>query len=111
MKDIDVSIVDDQWLQISGHRKKKSPTTKGIGSDCSSSDTGTTPTTMASEYKFEKRFNFGYSVIDPTKITASLADGVLRVSLPKLSPPEKSPTVPENVKKIDIVDGSEELEC
>ncbi len=114
LNDININVVDDQWLQISGFRKKKSTTkiVDSIDSSSSSSEAitggrGTTPSTVASEYKFEKRFNFGDNVIDPTKkIVASLADGVLRVSLPKLST-----AVTENMKKVDIVDGSEELEC
>lgn len=92
LRDIDVTVENDTFLNITGHRTTKS-------------DDGTT----TSELNFDKRFNFGENVIDSSKIVANLANGVLQVSLPKLPPSAKS--VPENVKNIDVIDGSDDLEC
>lgn len=92
LKDINVNVENDELLHISGHRKTKN---KEDGS--------------LFEMKFDKWFNFGgKDVIDSSKILANLANGVLRVSLPKL--PSAKPT-PENIKKIDVIDGTDELEC
>lgn len=86
LKDIDVNVEDDKILHISGHHKTM--------------DGGAT-----SDLNFEEKFNFGK--IDSSKIVASLANGILRVSLPKLPAAERDL---ENVKKIDVVDGSGEID-
>jgi HSP20 family molecular chaperone IbpA len=86
LKDVNVNIENDRQLHINGNRKTKS-------------EDGST-----SEMTFDKKFNFGADTIDSSKVVANLADGVLRVSLPKF-PSTK------NVKKVDVINGSEESEC
>mmetsp|Transcript_10084 Transcript_10084/g.14798 ORF Transcript_10084/g.14798 Transcript_10084/m.14798 type:complete len:229 (-) Transcript_10084:350-1036(-) len=77
--DVIVEVKDDKVLHISGERKH----TKDDGS--------------LSEIKFDKEFTLGDPAqVDTSKIIADLADGVLRVILPKL------PRPPENVRKIGI---------
>lgn len=90
MNDIDVNIEHDKFLHVTGTRNMKGE-----------HDSMT-------EMKFDKRFNFGKDVIDSTKVLANLANGVLMITLPKLPTAKVSP---ENVKKIEVVNGSEELEC
>ncbi len=80
--DVHVEVKDDKLLHINGQRKIEA-------------EDGT-----LAEIKFDKQFTFGDSV-DTSQIIANLADGVLKVTLPKL------PTAPENIKKIDIQTRSE----
>lgn len=91
LSNINVNLENDKLLHITGHRKTK-------GEDGSTS-----------ELKFDKRYNFGEDLIDTSKIVANLSDGVLRVSLDKL--PSAKSTIPKNIKKIDVINGKEELEC
>lgn len=91
LSNINVNLENDKLLHITGHRKTK-------GEDGSTS-----------ELKFDKRYNFGEDLIDTSKIVANLSDGVLRVSLDKL--PSAKSTIPKNIKKIDVINGQEELEC
>ena len=91
LSNINVNLENDKLLHITGHRKTK-------GEDGSTS-----------ELKFDKRYNFGEDLIDTSKIVANLSDGVLRVSLDKL--PSAKSTFPKNIKKIDVINGKEELEC
>ena len=90
LNDIDVNIEHEKFLHVTGSRKTK----KEDGS--------------TTDMKFEKRMNFGKDVIDSTKVLANLANGVLTITLHKLPSAKVSP---EDVKKIDVVEGSEELEC
>ena len=87
MEDINVELEDDELLRISGHRKK----TDEDGS--------------VSEMKFDRRLRLG-KVVDLDHIVASLADGVLNVTIPKL--PEESK---DHVRKIEVIQGSGEIEC
>eukprot|EP01083_Nonionella_stella_P205755 748970_1 len=86
LEDIDIEVQDDEVLSIKGERKVEEGDTK-------------------SQIKFQRKFSLNKSNVDPSKVIANLADGVLRVSLPKVEP------APENVRKITISDGTEELEC
>lgn len=88
MEDVNVQIEDDQLLSITGHRKKTDE--KG----------------NVSEMKFDRRFRLG-NVMDSEHIVASLSDGVLNVVIPKL--PEESSK--EHIKKIEVINGSGEIEC
>jgi HSP20 family molecular chaperone IbpA len=87
LSNINVNLENDKLLHITGHRDTK-------GEDGSTS-----------ELKFDKRYNFGEDLIDTSKIVANLSDGVLRVSLDKL------PSAKSTIKKIDVINGQEELEC
>ncbi len=91
MNDIDVNIEHDKFLHVNGIRKAKS-------------DDGNT----VKEMKFDQRFNFGKDVIDSTKVVANLTNGVLTITLPKLPSAKLSP---DNVKKIEVIQGADELEC
>ncbi len=90
LSDINVSVENDKLLSVTGSRKTKNKDKE------------------TSELKFHKRFDFGEDVIDTSKIIANLANGVLRVTLPKL--PSVS-AAPVDVKKVDVINGSEDLEC
>lgn len=89
LSDIDVSVENEKLLHISGRRKIESKDGEVV------------------EIKFDKQFNFGQDLIDTSKIIANLANGVLRVTLPKL--PSAHST--DKVKKIDVIDGSVDPEC
>mmetsp|Transcript_9275 Transcript_9275/g.13875 ORF Transcript_9275/g.13875 Transcript_9275/m.13875 type:complete len:234 (-) Transcript_9275:158-859(-) len=77
--DVNIEVKDEKVLHISGQRKTEA-------------DDGT-----VTDIKFDKQFSFGDSV-DTSNIVADLANGVLKVVLPKI------PTAPENIRKIDIGD-------
>lgn len=90
LSDIDVSVENDKLLSITGSRKTKNKDNE------------------ASELNFHKKFDFGEDVIDTSKIIANLANGVLRVTLPKLPSVKAAPV---NIKKVDVINGSDDLEC
>lgn len=79
--DVNIEVKDEKLLHISGQRKTEA-------------DDGT-----VTDIKFDKQFSFGDSV-DTSNIIADLANGVLKVVLPKI------PTAPENIRKIDIGDST-----
>jgi HSP20 family protein len=88
MEDVNVQVEDDQLLSIKGHRKKT-----GENGD-------------VSEMKFERKFRLA-NIMDSDHIVASLADGVLNVSIPKLT----EENCKDHIKKIEVMNGSGEVEC
>jgi len=92
MEDISIEVENDKLLRIRGERKM---VVKKKGEE-----------ETKSEIQFEKSFSLDTS-FDSSKIVANLTDGVLTVTIPKISIQAEEKTV----RKIEVKTGSQDLEC